>query len=182
MERMRPAAGEMRRGIPRVAWWALLTLLAGCGSDPGEHEYSAHFALTFPDGWERRENYRDMPLVAVASTQDPAEFPANLNVRLVGNPGGVDLEDFYAEHFDEEVARAVHEGFELIDVSDRQLGAHAAKRVVYAHRIPPDDLKSVAWLVIAGRQGYIITGNAAAQQFERYERVFDRIAASFEPG
>jgi hypothetical protein len=180
MEWIRPAAGEMRRAIPQTARLALVAVLAGCGSDPGEHEYSARFSLTFPAGWERRENYRDMPLVAVASTDDPAEFPANVNVRLVGNPGGVDLDDFYAQHFDEDVARSVHEGFELIDASDRRLGAHAAKRVVYTHRIPPDDLKSIAWLVLAGRRGYIITGNAAVEQFERYERVFDRIAGSFD--
>ena len=178
MERTLGTAGAIRR-LPAIVL-ALIAALAGCGSDPGEHQYSAEFALTFPDGWERRENYRDMPLVGVASTDDPAEFPANVNVRLVGNPHGVDLDEFYAEHFDEDVARSVHEDFELLDVSDRQLGAHAAKRVVYTHRIPPDDLKSVAWLVIAGRRGYIITGNAAAQQFDRYERVFDRIAASFD--
>jgi hypothetical protein len=173
-------AGARGSGLAVAVMLALLVAFAGCGGDPGEHEYSARFALTFPDGWERRENYRDMPLVGLASLDDPQAFPANVNVRLVGNPDGSPLEEFYTEHFDAEVARAVHQDFKLIDVSDRQVGAHPAKRVVYTHRIPPDDLKSVAWLVLAGRRGYIITGNATVEQFDRYERVFDRIAGSLD--
>ena len=158
----------------------LLAALAGCGSDPGEHEYSAGFRLTFPDGWQRRENYRDMPLVAVAPAEDEQAFPVNLNVRLVGNPEGLDLDDFYERHFDEELARSVQRDFMLIDVSDRRLGSYAARRVVYTHRVAPDDLKSLAWVILAGRRGYIITGNAGIDQFAEYEKVFDGIVATFE--
>jgi hypothetical protein len=177
MERNR-ASADVRRGVRCAAKLVLLAIGIGCGSDPGEHRYSAEFALTFPDGWKLRENYRDMPLVAVAPAGDADAFPVNLNVRLVGNPDGASLDEFYRNHFDEDIARAVHENFERIDVSDRQVGSHPAKRVVYTHRIAPDDLKSVAWLVLAGQRGYIITGNAALAQFNEYEPIFDQVATS----
>jgi hypothetical protein len=158
----------------------VLTALAGCGSDPGEHEYSAGFTLTFPEGWQRREDYRDMPLVAIAPAEDGQAFPVNLNVRIVGNSEGLEIEEFYERHFDEELGRSVQKDFKLIDVSDRRLSEYPAKRVVYTHRVEPDDLKSLAWVILAGRRGYIVTGNAAVDQFAEFEKVFDEIAATFE--
>ena len=166
----------------RPAGTIVLILLAGCGSDPGEHEYSAAFTMRFPAGWQRRENDRDLPLVAVAPIEDDGAFPVNLNVRLVGNPEDLDVEEFYQRHFDEEIARSLQQEFQLLDVSNRQVGGHPAKRVVYTHRVEPDELKSLAWVILAGSRGYIITGNAQVEQFAEYEKVFDEIVASFEAG
>jgi DcrB len=171
-----------RREPGAAAALVLIALVTGCGRDPGEHEYSAQFTLELPEGWERHENYRDMPLVAVAPRDDESAFPVNLNVRLVGNPDGLDLDAFYARHFDDDIARSVQQNFQLVDESDRQLGAHPARRVVYTHRIEPDDLKSLTWVILAGGRAYVITCNAAADQFAEYEKVFDGIVASFDAG
>jgi hypothetical protein len=170
-----------RRSGIRVAALVLLWLFPGCGRDPGEHEYSAEFTLTFPAGWQRRENYRDMPLVAIAPSEDEQAFPVNLNVRLVGNPDRLEIDEFYERHFDQELARTVQHNFELIDVSDRRHGTLPARRVVCAHRVEPDDLKSLAWVILDGPRGYIITGNAGIDEFAEYEKVFDDIVSTFEP-
>ncbi|MBW3543322.1 MAG: DUF1795 domain-containing protein [Planctomycetes bacterium] len=162
---------------------AALMLLSGCGGRAGEHEYTAGFSIVLPEGWERRENYRDMALVAVAPVDERRsdEFPVNLNVRIVGNPDALSLEEFYDEHFQTDVAKRSHVDFKLVEATVGKLGDLTAKRIVYSHTIGSGRLKSLAYAVLDAGTGYIITCNAPVDAFGRHLPVFERICASFEP-
>jgi hypothetical protein len=147
-----------------------------------EQYYSCEFSIAFPSNWAIKRNQMGAALIGIAPLAHPADtFAPNVNVNVVDNSSGLDLDQFYSRQFDANAALRILRDFSMIQQGDATIGSRPVKQVVYVHRTPTHSLKVLAYLVLAGATGYVITCSATVDRFEEYLPTFEAICACFRP-
>lgn len=142
------------------------------------YRYQLAFNLTLPADWTTRHDVGGAAVVVLSplSGQDDG-FRENLNVSVESVPGGRSLAEVYRRDF--AAIRDGLEAFEVIKTEEVTVGALAARRVVYEHEYGGQRLRALAYLVLAGRRCYTLTGTAPADRFEEAQPAFEQMVHSF---
>ena len=146
------------------------------------HRYSSEFSISFPADWSTKQNQMGVALAGIAPGDGPSgSFAENVNVNLVDNAAGLDLDAFYLTQFNADTAKQVLSEFALIAEDELNLGSRPAKRIVFTHKAGVHSLKVLTYILLAGAKGYVLTCSAAAAKFEDCLPTFEAICASFCP-
>jgi hypothetical protein len=173
----------------RTTTWhalALIAALAGCGDGSAPPAPSAPPttgpAWSLPAGWTQKQNELGMTLIAVAPLDDASDkFTENVNVLVADIPADTSLDEFHAQAFDPSQMGTMLTDFKPGDTSSTMLGDLAAKRLTYTHRMGVARLKVLAYTLVRGNKGYVITCSATHDRFDAYVPTFEWIASTFRP-
>jgi len=152
----------------------------GCARrEPGRYyNKEKGFSIRFPDQWEKKEGLMGTAVAALSPQQDPADdFRENVNVVVEDMPKALGLEEYFQ-------ANLANMGRLMTDYREVERGEltvykNDARWLVYSHSMGLVETKVLAYILVRGSRGYVITCSAAPDQFPEYRAQFEEIGRSF---
>lgn len=156
----------------------LCGLVVGCqpAAPPMKQASPMAWTLRFPDDWERLENVPETAVVGRAR-QSEGGFAPNVNLQVIKFDGPTTLQSFYDQQFD---PKALPSGLEVVETADTKLAGRPAKREVYRHTYDGRKLQVLTYLLVAEREGFVLTCTATQESFDRHLKEFEDICATLE--
>lgn len=138
------------------------------------------YSVKFPNGWKKKEHYQSIDLVAESPQEGPSDnFIENINISIEDVEEKTTLPLF----FDEKVKEMFDfiDSMQILNKGETKINLLKARWVIYAYPNFRIRAKDVAYFLVSGNRGYIITCSAQAGKFEQYRKVFDEVCMSFRP-
>lgn len=138
------------------------------------------FTIDFPRDWQVSRNRMGMALIAAAPPDDPEDlFTENVNINEIANPRGLDVQAFYEQQFQIDVAQTRLKNFQLVSEEDATVGGRPAKRTVYRHTAGQFKLTALVYTIATDTHGYVITCSVEDDWFNVYRKTFEDAIATF---
>lgn len=137
------------------------------------------FSIKLPKDWEKRENFMGLIIIALSPQEGNSDqFRENVNVAVDEFADVMPLEKYFQTSLDSMQKLLTqfqeHENGQVI------IDNKKAKWITYSHRVGVLRLKVLAYLLISGNRGYVITCSATPEQFSKYNGRFKEIAQSLK--
>jgi hypothetical protein len=167
--------------LHRVAFSALLILGAAVLSAPSAEAYVSPqdgYAIDFPSRWQTREQVMGTSVIGLSPLESKKDtFAENVNV-VVEELGADATLEAYTEA-SVKVLKQYLNSPKLVENKRVTLGGLPAQRLVYEHAQGQFKLRGLAYLVVAGSKGYVVTCTAETTQFAKYQGPFEKICRTF---
>jgi hypothetical protein len=148
------------------------------GADGLTYESPSGYGVDIPDGWEYGTGLMGADLFAIAPPAEEEEHgTANFNV-MVGESGGMTLDQFYDASLSG--LKAIVEGLEIEKSGDVDLGGMKAKWHVYTYPHYKVDLKVLQYVAIDGPTVYVLTFTTGNKDYAYYQPTFEKVMKSFK--
>lgn len=131
-------------------------------------------------GWKRSSVYQQALLVMMEPRTDKDDtFPENLSIGWddLSKAGTVTLEKYFAES-KKIISQALKQVKES-DSGDTLINGVAARWWRYTHMMKAGELMVQQFFMVKNQKGYVLTYTSKAEDFARYQEVFESNAASF---
>ena len=138
-----------------------------------------NFVLEHPPEWEVLEDLLGVAVMVRAPAPAEEEFRPNFTVMVETVDSPTTLDDFLQAQLRNQ-ARLLTD-FYLLDVSDSEVAAIAAKKVLFTHRQGVFSLTVDQWWAIAPGGVIVLSGTAESLQYGGVADDFVHMAASFQP-
>lgn len=167
--------------LHRAVFSALLVLGMAVLAVPSAEAYESPkdgYAIDFPSRWQTREQVMGTSVISLSPLESKKDtFAENVNVVVEELGAGATL-DAYTET-SVKVLEQYLNAPKLIENKRVTLGGLPAQRLVYEHTQGQFKLRGLAYLVVAGSKGYVLTCTAEKAQFAKYLAQFEKICRTF---
>jgi hypothetical protein len=167
--------------LHRFALSALLALGVAALSAPSAEAYDSPkdgYAIDFPSRWQTREQVMGTSVISLSPLESKKDtFAENVNV-VVEDLGADATLEAYTEA-SVKVLKQYLNAPKLVENKRVTLGGYPAQRLVYEHTQGQFKLRGLAYLVVAGSKGYVLTCTAETAQFAKYQAQFEKICRTF---
>lgn len=137
------------------------------------------FRITGPAGWEQTTGNKFTVVGYKQALTDPSDSTHEvIDVSVDTVQAGTDLDAFANARV--KAMRERLKEFKLISSKKVELGSTSAVRVVMQDKPRSRELKSLIYIVIANGREYSIYCIAAADQYDKYEPIFEEVCKTFE--
>jgi len=138
-----------------------------------------NFVLEHPPDWEALEDVLGVAVMVRGPAPADDEFRPNFTVMVEALEAPATLDDFLRAQLQNQ-ARLLTD-FYLLDVTDSEVAAIPAKKVLFTHRQGIFSLSVDQWWAIAPGGIIVLSGTAESMQYGIATDDFLRMAASFQP-
>lgn len=140
---------------------------------------SKGYSISFPKTWELKEKYRETDVIALSPQENSADrFRENVNV-ITSDLGQVYSLDTYYKANIENAEKGLNK-FKQVQLTDIKINGIPTKRLVYTHEMQDISIKVIAFVLVKGKMGCVITCTALPDSYSKYEKTFDEVAKSFK--
>jgi hypothetical protein len=163
----------------RIAWFLFIAL--GIMAVEGEawaqgmvpsSNPSGGFTIFYPANWEQR--MVGTTLVALSPQESPADtFRENVNVVFENLSMPMSAQQYAMLSLN--AMQTQLNGFQLLQQGPVVVGGHQAHFFIYQHMMG-QPLQVMAYFLVLGNRGYVITCTASPGDFARYQAFFGQIA------
>jgi hypothetical protein len=161
-----------------------ILLIISCGKkeppEPGRYYNKAHkFSIKMPNIWQFKENHLGAAVVAF-SPQDGPDDKFFENVSISVERLGLDISS--EEFAQDNLARMdmYLKDFVKLDSGTAIIDNRETHWSIYTHHNGPEPVKAITYSFAYKKRGYLITGAAAPDQFDKYKGAFNLITGSFK--
>lgn len=138
------------------------------------------YSVEIPEDWEYGTGLMGADMFAIAPPSDASEYgTANFNV-MVGDSGGLTLDQFYDASLSG--LQAIVDGLEIEHSGDADLGGMKSKWHVYTYPHYKIDLKVLQYVAIDGPSVYVVTFTTGNKDYSHYKPTFESVVKSFKMG
>jgi hypothetical protein len=167
--------------LHRAALSALLVLGVAVLSAPSAAAYESPkdgYAITFPGRWQTREQVMGTSVISLSPLESKKDtFAENVNVVVEDLGAGATLDAYTGASV--KILEQYLNSPKLVENKRVTLGGLPAQRLVYEHVQGQFKLRGLAYLVVAGAKGYVLTCTAETSQFAKYQAQFEKICRTF---
>jgi hypothetical protein len=136
------------------------------------------FSIVVPSHWEQRP-LEGGGFIALSPQESGADlFRENVNVVFESLPVALTAQQYAALSFQNMGASLAN--FRIVEQGQGPLGAQTAYWAVYTHTMN-QPLMVLAFFVVSGGRGYVVTCTGTPVEFARWRPVFAQVANTFRP-
>ncbi len=148
-------------------------------SDERYTSEDAGFSIQFPNKWEVKQGIMGNDMVALAPSIDPEDlFRENANIIYAKLDVLISKDDYYSLNL-ESLSQLLTD-FDLEESEDVKLDGVNVKRIIFTHTMGIVNAKVMQYLVLVGKQAYVLTFTADPLDFDTYRASFEHIAQTFK--
>lgn len=130
------------------------------------------FTIFYPQNWEQR--MVGTTVVALSPQESPTDtFRENINVVFENLNAPMSSQQYAMLSFNA-MQRQLN-GFQLVQQGPAVVGGNQAHFFIYRH-VMGQQLQVLAYFIVRGNRGYVITCSASPADFARYQAIFNQIA------
>jgi hypothetical protein len=101
-------------------------------------------------------------------------FRENGNVVMEKLPASISYDEYTNANL--ETMKKIMTNFVVIETGDDVINGINCKRVVYTHSMNQLDIKVLAYFLVDGKEGYVLTFSASPASYDKYFSDFKQIA------
>jgi hypothetical protein len=136
------------------------------------------FSIKFPNGWEKREGYMGLTVIALSPQESPSDqFRENVNIVDEELPETMSLETYFQINLDNMPKLLTN--FQAYESGRLTLGNADSRWLIYGYRMGTTSIKGLVYVLVKGNRGYAITGTATSGSFANYRSIFEETSQSF---
>jgi hypothetical protein len=137
------------------------------------------FSINFPIQWEVMQESKEESIVGIAPLSSPEDlFRENGNVIHAALDSNISVETFY--NFNLNSLNVLLTDYDLEEKDIVLLNGNEAKRIVFTHTVGVLNAKVMQFLLLIGKDAYVLTFTADPIDFDQFRGVFEQIANTFQ--